>query len=60
MPRLEYAPSGRTFITSDTHFGQSNAIVSYDRPFSDIQEMESSFIDRCNQVMGRNAETIAE
>lgn len=54
MPRLQYAASGRTFITADTHFGQTDAMELYDRPYSDIAEMEADFIDRCNQVMGRD------
>ena len=54
MARLEYAPHGRTFVTSDTHFGQANANALYDRPYSDVISMDAALIDHCNEVMGED------
>lgn len=43
---------GRIFVTADTHFGQSDACLRYDRPFTDTAAMESAIIERCNAAVG--------
>ena len=54
MARLSYAEHGRTYITSDTHFGQADAIGLFDRPFTDVFSMNTSLINHCNEVMGKD------
>ncbi|MCH2161690.1 MAG: metallophosphoesterase [Phycisphaerales bacterium] len=54
MARFEYAPHGRTFVTSDTHFGQADAHELFDRPFKDVSAMNTALIEHCNAVMGED------
>jgi calcineurin-like phosphoesterase family protein len=44
--------SGRTFVTADTHFGQSDACTSFDRPFRNSAAMQKEIISRFNAVLG--------
>ena len=48
----DLATEGRIFVTADTHFGQSDACLRYDRPFTDTAAMESAIIERCNAAVG--------
>ncbi len=52
MSKLQYAEHGRTFITSDTHFGHEKACELYDRKYSDLTSMEASLISNFNSNMG--------
>jgi len=39
------------FFTADTHFGHRGIIKYCDRPFSDVEEMDRSMIERWNSVV---------
>ena len=52
MAKLEYAKHGRTFITSDTHFGHEKACELFDRQYSDLASMEAALISNFNSNMG--------
>jgi calcineurin-like phosphoesterase family protein len=43
---------GRVFVTADNHFGQADAIASYDRSFTDAEAMESAYIEGINELVG--------
>ena len=43
---------GRTFFTSDPHFGHARIIELCDRPFSDTEEMREELIRRWNETVG--------
>lgn len=40
-----------TFFSSDIHFGHANIIKYCDRPFSSVDEMDETIIDRHNSVV---------
>lgn len=42
------------FFTSDTHFGHARIIELSDRPFRDVDDMNTQLIDRWNSVVGPN------
>ncbi len=44
----------KVFFIADTHFGDSNIIRYENRPFSDIQEMDSILIKNWNKTVSRN------
>lgn len=46
------ATPGRVFVTADTHFGQTDAVDSYDRSFADVESMESAYVDAVNTSLG--------
>lgn len=46
------ATPGRVFVTADTHFGQQDAVTSYDRSFTDVDSMETAYVDAVNNVLG--------
>ena len=52
MAKLEYAEHGRTFISSDTHFGHEKACELFDRDYSDLATMETDLISNFNSNMG--------
>jgi calcineurin-like phosphoesterase family protein len=41
----------KMFFTSDTHFGHTNIIKHYNRPFSSIEEMNEEIVERWNSVV---------
>lgn len=41
------------WITSDTHFNHANIINYCARPFKDVEEMNSTIINRWNNVVGK-------
>jgi len=43
--------SSKIFFTSDTHFSHSNIIKFCDRPFSDVNEMNTALINNWNKVV---------
>ncbi|MBQ71640.1 MAG: hypothetical protein CMJ67_01915 [Planctomycetaceae bacterium] len=46
------ATPGRVFVTADTHFGQADAVTSYDRSFTDAGSMETAYVDAINTILG--------
>ena len=46
------------FFTSDLHFGHRNIIKHCDRPFSNVDEMNSALIDNWNGVVGNDDRVI--
>jgi calcineurin-like phosphoesterase family protein len=48
----------RTWVTADTHFGESGAIERFGRPFSDPREMDEAMIDAINRSVGRRDELL--
>lgn len=45
---------GRIFIISDTHFGDSGAIIKYEgRPFKDSHQMDEAMIENWNRTVGQ-------
>lgn len=44
--------SNRIYITADTHFGHSDAIEKFTRPFSNVDEMDDALVANINEVVG--------
>ena len=44
--------SGRIFVTSDTHFGDPDAVDRFGRSFRDVPEMDDRLVDEINRVVG--------
>ena len=42
------------FFTSDTHFGHKNVIKYCNRPYLDVDDMNSSMVDNWNSLVGIN------
>lgn len=42
---------GRQFVIADTHFNDANIIRFCNRPFSSVEDMNTSLIDRWNSVV---------
>ena len=51
----DLATEGRIFVTADTHFGQSDACLRYDRPFTDTAAMESAICAAETRGVGGDA-----
>lgn len=45
---------GNIWITGDTHFGHTNIIKYCDRPFKNVEDMDTYIIDRLNHCVGEN------
>jgi calcineurin-like phosphoesterase family protein len=39
----------RTWVTADTHFGESAAIERFGRPFADVQQMDEALLEAINR-----------
>ena len=39
----------RTWVTADTHFGESAAIARFGRPFGDVREMDEALLEAINR-----------
>lgn len=50
--------NGRWHFTADTHFGHANIIKHCDRPFRDVEHMESEMIELWNNQVGKNDDVI--
>jgi calcineurin-like phosphoesterase family protein len=48
---IEHRSNPKTFFTSDTHFGSERALTLSKRPFSSIEEMNWTMIERWNNVV---------
>lgn len=46
------------FFTSDQHLGHAKIIQYCHRPFSNVEEMNSTIIERFNSVVGKNDTTV--
>lgn len=46
--------TGRIFVTSDTHFGDPEALDRFGRGFSTIPEMDDRIVNGINEVVGRD------
>lgn len=46
--------SGRIFVTSDTHFGDPEAIDRFGRSFADAGQMDDVLVDGINRVVGKD------
>jgi calcineurin-like phosphoesterase family protein len=46
--------NGRILVTSDTHFGDPDAVDRFGRTFSDVGEMDDFLIKGINAVVGKN------
>lgn len=44
--------TGTNFVTADTHFGHAKAIAKFDRPFANVEAMDTALIDSINQTVG--------
>ena len=44
--------SGRIFVTSDTHFGDPEAVDRFGRSFRDVREMDDRLVMEINRVVG--------
>lgn len=44
----------KTFFTSDTYFGRTNAITLFNRPFPDVDEMNIELVKRWNSRVGKS------
>lgn len=42
----------RIYVTADTHFGHEESLAIFARKFASVEEMDSAFIDRINEVVG--------
>jgi calcineurin-like phosphoesterase family protein len=42
------------FMISDMHFGHSNIMKYENRPFTDVQNMDSTIIENWNKTVGKN------
>ena len=42
----------KKFYIADTHFSDNNIFTYYNRPFTDIDEMDNAIIERWNSVVG--------
>ena len=42
------------FFSSDTHFGHSGARTLYRRPFASVAEMDTTMVERWNDMVGRD------
>lgn len=45
---------GRTFFTSDTHFGHANILKYCNRPFDSVEQMDSALVDAWNDRVGKD------
>jgi calcineurin-like phosphoesterase family protein len=52
MSKFKYKPTGRTFFTSDTHFGHRNIIDMSARPYASTGEMDADPIASWNAIVG--------
>ena len=44
----------RIFVTADTHFGHTEAIAQFKRPFASVDAMDEAMIANMNAVVGAN------
>lgn len=44
----------KIFVTSDQHFGHSNIIKYENRPYNNVEEMDSGIISKWNNVVSKN------
>lgn len=42
----------RLWVTADTHFGETEAMATFGRPFSDATSMDSALVDAINRRVG--------
>jgi len=42
------------FVTADHHLGHTNILKFCDRPFEDVDHMDTELVNRWNEVVGRN------
>lgn len=47
---------GRTWFTSDTHFGHANVIKYCNRPFADVETMDAMLVENWNATVGAKDE----
>ena len=54
MKLFDFGDGGNVFFTSDTHFYHDRIIGLCERPFSDVEDMNNTLIDKWNKMVGDN------